>query len=118
MVRQGAMGLAAMVSALTCACTSASTGGPPAIAAKPPLTGDAAGYLLISGTGPSENPNSVGRADRTLFARSAPGFMRIDFLRGGGGGGRARLGVITMDRDGNGVEEYSRWLEMEKEVLR
>ena len=44
MVRQGAMGLAAMVSALTCACTSASTGGPPAIAAKPPLTGDAAGF--------------------------------------------------------------------------
>ena len=82
------------------------------------MTGDAARYLLISGTGPSESPNSVGRADRTLFARSAPGFMRIDFLRGGGRGGRARLGVITMDRDGNGVEEYSRWLEMEKEVLR
>ena len=78
------------------------------------MTGDAAGYLLISGSGPSESPNSVGRADRTLFARAAPGFMRIDFLRGG----RARLGVITTDRDGNDVEEYSRWLEMEREVLR
>jgi len=44
MVRQGAIGLAAMVSALVCACTSASTGGPPAIAGKPPLTDDAAGF--------------------------------------------------------------------------
>ena len=78
------------------------------------MTGDAAKYLLISGAGPSESPSSVGRADRTLFARSAPGFMRIDFLRGGG----VRLGVITTDRDGNGVEEYSRWLETEKKVLR
>ena len=48
MVRQGAMGLAAMVSALTCACTSASTGGPPAIAAKPPLTGDARAVVARS----------------------------------------------------------------------
>ncbi len=82
------------------------------------MTGDAAKYLLISGAGPSESPTSVGRADRTLFARSAPGFMRIDFLWGEGGGGRVRLGVITTDRDGNGVEVYSRWLEMEKDVLR
>jgi len=56
MVRQGAIGLAAMVSALTCACTSASTGGPPAIVDKPPLTGDAAGFTYQL----SEKENAYG----------------------------------------------------------
>ena len=44
MVRQGAIGLAAVVSALTCGCTSASTGSPPTLINNPPLTGDATGF--------------------------------------------------------------------------
>ncbi len=49
-------------------------------------------------------------AESTLFARSASGFMRIDFMSNG----RARLAVLTTDRDGNETEEYSRWLDIER----
>jgi len=44
MVRQGVFGLAVILSALTCGCTSMSNGSTPAIMNKPPLTGDATGF--------------------------------------------------------------------------
>ena len=74
------------------------------------MEGDAsAGYLLVSGAGGSAL-TAVGKAESTLFARAASGFMRIDFMRNG----RARLAVLTTDRDGNETEEYSRWLDIER----
>ena len=74
------------------------------------MEGDAAaGYLLVSGAGGSEL-TPVGKAESTLFARAASGFMRIDFMRNG----RVRLAVLTTDRDGNETEEYSRWLDIER----
>lgn len=48
----------------------------------------------------------VGRESRTRFARSAAGFMRIDFTNRR----RARLGVFVVQEDGTVTEDYSLWL--------
>ncbi len=70
------------------------------------IAGTSARYLLVSGAGTFGHLNRVTALDSTRFARSASGFMRVEFLRDG----RARLGVIVVDRDGNAAEEFGLWL--------
>ena len=60
----------------------------------------------MSGAGIFGHHELVTALDSTRFARSASGFMRVEFLRDG----RARLGVIIVDRAGSGTEAFGLWL--------
>jgi hypothetical protein len=62
--------------------------------------------VLVSGAGTFGHIDHVMALDSTRFARSASGFMRVEFLRDG----RARLGVIVVDRAGSASEEFGLWL--------
>jgi len=70
------------------------------------IAGTSARYLLVSGTGTFGHIDRVTALDSTRFARSASGFMRVEFQRDG----RARLGVFIVDRAGNAAEEFGLWL--------
>jgi len=70
------------------------------------IAGTSTRYVLVSGTGTFGHIDYVTALDSTRFARSASGFMRVEFLRDG----RARLGVIIVDRAGTGTEEFGLWL--------
>ncbi len=70
------------------------------------IGGTSARYELVSGAGIFGHHELVTALDSTRFARSASGFMRVEFLRDG----RARLGVIIVDRAGSGTEAYGLWL--------
>ncbi len=70
------------------------------------IGGTSARYELVSGAGTFGHHYRVTALDSTRYARSASGFMRVDFLRDG----RARLGVIIVDRVGHAAEEFGLWL--------
>lgn len=70
------------------------------------MEGGAARYLIVSGAGPSRRVEPVGSRSSTLYARAAPGFIRLDVLRDG----RVRLAAIVIV-DGRAREDYSTWLE-------
>jgi hypothetical protein len=70
------------------------------------IAGTSTRYVLVSGTGTFGHFDRVTALDSTRFARSASGFMRVEVLRDG----RARLGVIIVDRAGNAAEEFGLWL--------
>ena len=70
------------------------------------FAGASARYALVSGAGIFGHVSRVRSLDGTRFARSASGFMRVDVLRDG----RARLGVMVVNRDGIALEAYSLWL--------
>ncbi len=71
------------------------------------ITGTSARYELVSGAGIFGHLDRVTALDSTRFARSASGFMRVEFLRDG----RARLGVTVVDRSGSSAEAFALWLE-------
>ncbi len=71
------------------------------------ITGTSARYELVSGAGIFGHLDRVTALDSTRFARSASGFMRVEFLRDG----RARLGVTVVDRSGGSAEAFALWLE-------
>lgn len=71
------------------------------------LTGSSARYFLVSGAGIYKHESPVKWLDNTRFAASDGGYMRLDALTDG----RVRLGVIEVDRSGNGSERFSMWLE-------
>ena len=71
------------------------------------IGGTSAHYELVSGAGIFGHRDRVVALDHTRFARSASGFMRIDFLRDG----RARLGVIVVERDGSAAEAFGLWID-------
>jgi hypothetical protein len=58
---------------------------------------------LVSGAGAYEHLDPTRKIDRTLFEDRASGYMRLDFLRGGG----VRLAVHEVDGKGNIKEVYS-----------
>ncbi|HXL52410.1 MAG TPA: metallophosphoesterase [Gemmatimonadales bacterium] len=70
------------------------------------IAGTSTRYVLVSGTGTFGHIERVTALDSTRFARSASGFMRVEFLRDG----RARLGVMIIDRAGSATEEFGLWL--------
>jgi hypothetical protein len=70
------------------------------------IAGTSARYELVSGAGIFGHVNRLTMLDSTRFARSASGFIRIEFLRDG----RARLGVIVVDRDGSAAEAFGLWI--------
>jgi len=70
------------------------------------IAGTSTRYVLVSGSGTFGHFDRVAALDSTRFARSASGFMRVEFLRDG----RARLGVLIVDRAGNAAEEFGLWL--------
>lgn len=71
------------------------------------IGGTSARFLLVSGGGIFGHLDPVTTLDSTRFARSASGFMRVEFLRDH----RARLAVTVVDRSGGAVEAFALWLE-------
>src|SRR2546425_7841307 len=71
------------------------------------IGGTSARYELVSGAGIFGHLDRVTALDSTRFARSASGFMRVEFLHDG----RARLGVTVVDRSGGSVEAFALWLQ-------
>jgi hypothetical protein len=67
------------------------------------LEGTTTGYVLVSGLGYYGHGSPVAWRDRTLFASSEAGFMRLDSLRGGS----VRLGVFQVDGEGKAEERFS-----------
>jgi hypothetical protein len=70
------------------------------------MEGSSVRYNLVSGGGPNGHLEPVWWGERTLYAGAKSGFMQIDFMRDG----RARLGVLVVDDEGNISEEFSMWL--------
>lgn len=72
------------------------------------ILGEAGGRVnIVSGFGTSEHDPSLTTADNTIFADRNPGFMRLDFLSGGG----VRLAAIEpADAGGTPQEIFSMWL--------
>src|SRR5207245_1888161 len=64
------------------------------------IAGTSTRYVLVSGSGTFGHSDRVATLDSTRFARDASGFMRVEFLRDG----RARLGVLIVDRAGNAAD--------------
>jgi len=75
------------------------------------IEGTSARWLLVSGSGYFGHTDHTTWLERTRYAASQSGFMRVDALRSG----RIRLGVIVVDADGGegGAwrEAFSFWLE-------
>ncbi|HWP37919.1 MAG TPA: metallophosphoesterase [Gemmatimonadales bacterium] len=63
-------------------------------------------FEVVSGGGYYGHTSPTTFREGMLFARTASGFMRLEAWKDG----RVRLGVVTVDRAGNGTEEFSRWL--------
>jgi hypothetical protein len=70
------------------------------------LEGGAAQYMLVSGTGYYGHSSPVGWLDRTRYASSRSGFIRLDALADG----RIRLGVLEVAADGTTREGFSMYL--------
>lgn len=68
--------------------------------------GPVAAYSIVSGSGTSGHESPVGWTASTLYAVSAPGFMRVDVDRSG----RVRLTVTAIDRSGKAHEATAIWL--------
>ena len=47
-------------------------------------SGSEAQYFLVSGRGSPDKQSEIGHASNSLYAREVPGFMILDFVRGGG----------------------------------
>jgi hypothetical protein len=71
------------------------------------IGGSSARYHLVSGAGIFGHLRRVTALDSTRFAQRASGFMRVEFQRDG----RARLGVMVVDRAGGATEAFALWLE-------
>ncbi len=71
------------------------------------MQGSSARWLLVSGSGYFGHTDHAVWLERTRFAGSQSGFMRVDALRSG----RVRLGVIVVDGPGAWREAFSLWLE-------
>ena len=71
------------------------------------LDGTSARWLLVSGAGIYGHEGPAFRRTAMRFGSGDAGFMRLEFLTDG----RARLGVIAVDREGRSRERYSLWLE-------
>jgi hypothetical protein len=71
------------------------------------MTGGAARYLLVSGTGTYHHSSRVSWLTPTRYASSSAGYMRLDLLRDG----RVRLGVRAVDGKAVTAERFSMWLE-------
>ncbi len=71
------------------------------------FSGTSARYFLVSGAGIYHHESPVAWRDSTRFASSDGGYMRVDALADG----RVRLGVVEVDKAGNGTERFSMWLE-------
>jgi len=71
------------------------------------LEGTSARWLLVSGAGFYGHEGPTFRRTDMRFAAADAGFMRIEFLADG----RARLGVLTVDREGRSSERFALWLE-------
>ncbi len=70
------------------------------------LEGPRVPHLLVSGAGYYGHTTRVVELDRTRYAASASGFMRVDVLRDGA----VRLGVLTVSERGEATESFSMWL--------
>lgn len=70
------------------------------------IGGTSARYELVSGAGIFGHVDRVTSLDSTRFARSASGFMRVEFLRDH----RARLAVSMVDRSSVATEGFALWL--------
>lgn len=68
--------------------------------------GPVAAYSVVSGAGTTGHQSPVGWTASTLYAVSAPGFMRVDVDRSG----RVRLSVTAIDRSGKAHEAAAIWL--------
>ena len=84
MVRQGAFGFAAIVSALTCACTSASNDSPPTFVDKPPLTGDATGFTY-----------ELSEKEKRYNCRKLTGVMQVRIQQMRGKNGRPKTSLAS-----------------------
>ena len=84
MVRQGTFGLAAMVSMLTGACTSASNDSPPTLVDKPPLTGDATGFTY-----------QLSEKEMTYDCKKLTGIMQVRILQMRGKDGHAKISLAS-----------------------
>jgi hypothetical protein len=71
------------------------------------IRGNSARWLLVSGAGISDHQSWVTWSDSTAFAAEAAGFMRLDVMPGG----RVRLGLITVESNGDAREAFSLWLD-------
>jgi hypothetical protein len=71
------------------------------------LDGTSARWLLVSGAGIYGHEGPAFQRTSMRFGSGDAGFMRIEFLADG----RARLGVIAVDREGRSRERFSLWLE-------
>jgi hypothetical protein len=71
------------------------------------LDGTSARWLLVSGAGIYRHEGPTFGRTSLRFGAGDAGFMRIEFLADG----RARLGVMTVDREGRSRERFSLWLE-------
>jgi hypothetical protein len=68
--------------------------------------GPVAAYSVVSGAGTTGHQAPVGWTANTIYAVSAPGFIRVDVDRTG----RVRLGVTAFDRAGKAHEAVAIWL--------
>jgi hypothetical protein len=71
------------------------------------LEGTTARWLLVSGAGIYGHEGPAFGRTRMRFGAADAGFMRIEFLADG----RARLGVLAVDREGRSTERFALWLE-------
>jgi hypothetical protein len=71
------------------------------------ITGGAVPLELVSGAGIFGHSGRATRIRGSVFAKQASGFGRLDISASG----RARLAVIEVDRQGNGREAFSTWVE-------
>jgi len=103
MVRQGVFGLAVILSALTCGCTSMSNGSTPAIMNKPPLTGVMQVRIL-------QMRGMEGHASSSLAARSLHNVSQSVF----GAKARASDPEEQYTQDHAMLEAYNRQLAAKK----
>jgi len=71
------------------------------------LEGTRPRWLLVSGAGIYGHEGPAFRRTAMRFGSDDAGFMRIEFLADG----RARLGVLAVDREGCSTERFAVWLE-------
>jgi hypothetical protein len=71
------------------------------------LEGTRPRWLLVSGAGIYGHEGPAFRRTAMRFGSDDAGFMRIEFLADG----RARLGVLAVDREGRSTERFALWLE-------
>jgi hypothetical protein len=84
MVRQGTFGFVAMVSIVTCACTSASNDSPPKLVDQPPLTGDATGFTY-----------ELSEKEMAYDCKKLTGIMQVRILQMRGKDGHANISLAS-----------------------